>query len=68
MCDVGTHAGRTLCVCLGQCLLVYSQVEQLDKLEQYSPSFSLEEPEGDGALGALSQAFYQAALQVASSV
>jgi hypothetical protein len=41
-------------------------VEQLDKLEQFSPSISLEETERDGELGALSQAFYTAALQVAS--
>ncbi|CAL8357464.1 unnamed protein product [Lota lota] len=41
-----------------------AEVEQLDKLEQYTPSFSQEETEGDGELGALSQEFYQAALQL----
>uniref|UniRef100_A0A8C5FXC7 Lon protease homolog 2, peroxisomal n=1 Tax=Gadus morhua TaxID=8049 RepID=A0A8C5FXC7_GADMO len=41
-----------------------AEVEQLDKLEQFSPSISLEETERDGELGALSQAFYTAALQL----
>ncbi|KAJ3596782.1 hypothetical protein NHX12_003183 [Muraenolepis orangiensis] len=41
-----------------------AEVEQLDKLEQYTPSFSQEETGADGELGELSQKFYQAALQL----
>ncbi|KAK0134909.1 Lon protease 2, peroxisomal [Merluccius polli] len=41
-----------------------AEVEQLDKLEQYTPSFNQEETGGDAELGALSQKFYQAALQL----
>lgn len=55
-------------MCVGMLTLlnvVSSQVEQLDKLEQYPPSISQEGPGGgDGELGALSQEFYQTALQV----
>ncbi len=38
-----------------------AEVEQLDKLEQYT-----EGDQADGELGELSQRFYQAALQVRS--
>ncbi|KAG7281571.1 hypothetical protein CRUP_007605, partial [Coryphaenoides rupestris] len=48
---------------------VLAEVEQLDKLEQYPPSISQEGlGGGDGELGALSQEFYQTALQTLPDV